>query len=446
MKNISRKGVLFIEFNRNTLKILMIMKLTTFFLLISIISIAAEGYSQSARLNLSLHNASIQELFHEIENQSEFNFFYKDDQIDVNRTVNIEADNSLVGEVLNQVFADSDVSYTVVEKVIVITPKKQAQNIQVTGTVSFASTGETLPGVTVLVKGTETGTITGMDGKYSIEVPDVNAVLVFSYVGYITQEIGINGRSVVDVILEESYEALDEVVIVGYGTQKKVNLTGAVGVAKGEVLENRSIANVGEGLQGIIPNLNVTVRNGDPAQAVDFNIRGYESINGGYPLVLVDGVPMDMNKLNPNDIESISVLKDASAAAIYGARAAFGVILVETKKGTVGKVNVNLSSQWSMAKPIFNMDVVTDPYEFVLARNQASQRTLSSDEFDADMIAGTKAWSENPETAPEWGVLNGELRFYGYNDYQNQIMTDWAPTQQHDLSISGGNVGVIIVT
>jgi len=328
MKNNDRKGVFSIDINRNTLKILMIMKLTTFFFLISIMSVAAKGYSQHARLNLSLQNASIQELFQEIEKQSEFNFFYKDDQIDVNKTVSIEADNSLVGEVLNQVFVDSDVSYTVVEKVIVITPKKQTQNIQVTGTVSFASTGETLPGVTVLVKGTETGTITGMDGKYAIEVPDVNSVLVFSYVGYATQEISINGRSVVDVIMEESIEALDEVIVVGYGTQKKVNLTGAVGTAKGEVLENRSIANVGEGLQGVIPNLNVTIRNGDPAEAVDFNIRGYESITGGYPLVLVDGVPMDMNKLNPNDIESISVLKDASAAAIYGARAAFGEIII----------------------------------------------------------------------------------------------------------------------
>ncbi len=313
----------------------------------------------------------------------------------------------------------------------------KAQNVS--GRITAAENGESLPGVSILVKGTNQGTTTDNDGKYSLKLPNNNATLVVSFIGYLKQEIAVGGRSVVDLALEVDTKALEEVVVVGYGTQEKVNLTGAVGVADSKRLMNRPIANAGEGLQGVIPNLNVNVRNGDPAQAVVFNIRGYESINGGAPLVLVDNVPMDLNRINPNDIESISVLKDASAAAVYGARAAFGVVLVTTKSGKSGKVTVNFGTQTSLAKPIFNMDVVTDPYEFVQARNAANIRTSGVPSYDADMVAGTKAYSENPATAPQWKVVNGTLRFYGFNNYQEQIMTQFAPTSQHDLSVSGGN-------
>jgi TonB-linked SusC/RagA family outer membrane protein len=234
-------------------------------------------------------------------------------------------------------------------------------------------------------------------------------------------------------------QSLSEIVVVGYGTQEKVNLTGAVGVTDGEVLQNRPIANVGEGLQGVVPNLNVDIRNGDPSQPIDFNIRGYESINGGQPLVLVDGVPMDLNKINPNDIESISVLKDASAAAVYGARAAFGVILVTTKRGEGEKISVTFGSEFAWAKPIMFIDPISDPYQFVLARNQANIRTNGAPAFDQDMIDGTKAWSENPTQENAWKVYNGGLRFYGFNNYQERLLTDFAPQQKYDMSVSGAS-------
>jgi TonB-linked SusC/RagA family outer membrane protein len=313
-----------------------------------------------------------------------------------------------------------------------------AQSQSVSGRITAAENGEPLPGVSVLVKGTNQGTTTDNAGKYTLKTPNGNATIVVSFIGYLKQEIVVGSRSTIDFSMEIDTKALEEVVVVGYGTQEKVNLTGAVGVADSKRLMNRPIANAGEGLQGVIPNLNVNVRNGDPAQSVTFNIRGYESINGGSPLVLVDGVPMDLNRLNPNDIESISVLKDASAAAVYGARAAFGVVLVTTKSGKSGKITVNFGTQTSLAKPIFNMDVITDPYEFVQARNAANIRTSGVPTYDADYVAKTKAFSENPATAQQWGVVNGTLRFYGYNDYQNQIMTKFAPTTQHDLSVSGG--------
>lgn len=313
-----------------------------------------------------------------------------------------------------------------------------ARSQTITGRITAAESGEALPGVSVVVKGTTLGTTTDDAGRYSLRLPNANTTLVVSFIGYLRQEIEVGGRSTVNLALSVDNKTLSEVVVVGYGTQEKVNLTGAVGVADAKRLENRPIANAGEGLQGVIPNLNVNVRNGDPAQPITFNVRGYESINGGAPLVLVDNVPMELNRINPNDIESISVLKDASASAVYGARAAFGVVLVTTKSAKSGKISVTVGSQFSLAKPIFNMNLVTDPYEFVTARNAANVRTSGVPTYDADMVAGTKAWSENPATAKQWGVVNGTLRYYGNNDYQNTILTNFAPTNQQDISVSGG--------
>jgi len=298
------------------------------------------------------------------------------------------------------------------------------------------NSGLPLIGVNIIEKGNASnGTITDIDGSYSITVAD-DAILVFSYTGFETQEVSVVGQSVINIDLLEG-NTLDEVVVVGYGSQKKVNLTGAVSAVSGEVLAARPIANVGEGLQGVIPNLNVNIRNGDPAAAIDFNIRGYESINGGAPLILVDGVPMDLNKVNPNDIESISVLKDASAAAVYGARAAFGVVLVKTKSGKDGGMKVSFGAEMALSKPILFIDPVTDPYQYVLARDLATYRTNGSG-FTQDFIDGTRRYSENPTFENAWDVVDGSLRFYGYNNYQDQIITDFAPQRKYDMSVSGG--------
>ncbi len=310
-------------------------------------------------------------------------------------------------------------------------------DVTVSGTVKDQS-GQPIPGATVSVPGTSIGTVTDLDGGFSLTVPE-GATLVISFIGFDSSNIVVGNQTNFDIVLVESTSTLEEVVVVGYGTQQKVNLTGAVGVATSERLENRPIANVGEGLQGVIPNLNIAPRNGDPAASPVFNIRGFQSINGGSPLVLVDNVPMDINRVNPNDIESVSVLKDAAAAAVYGARAAFGVILVTTKSGKAGKVSVSLNSQFSLGKPIFNMDPENDPHRFVLARNIANMRTNGVPAFDDDMVEGTRRWSEDPLNAPRWGVVDGVLRQYGFNNYQNDIMTDFAPTQQHDMTISGGS-------
>lgn len=311
-----------------------------------------------------------------------------------------------------------------------------AQQATIKGTVRGPD-GAVIPGVTVVIKGSSVGTITNTNGVFSFQEVPANAILVFSFVGMRRLEVPASGRANIDVVLQDETIGLEEVVAVGYGTQKKANLTGAVSMATAERLENRPIASVGHGLQGVIPNLNIRYDHGSPTASADFNIRGFESINGGSPLVLVDGVPMDLERINPNDIASVNVLKDASAAAVYGARAAFGVILVETKKGQVGKVNVTLSTEQSLAKPIYTIDPVTDPYQFVQAWNSATLRTDGTNAYDEDYVNGTKAWSENPTEANAWKVLDGELRYYGFNDYHNKLITDFAPQQKYDMTISG---------
>ena len=237
MKNINIIRVFI--YNKDLRKIWLIMRLSVFLLFIGVFQVSATVYSQVTKISLSYEDVTIREVFEEIEKQSEFKFLYRKDHIDVDQQIAIKMKKRRVEDILDKILLPYDnVSYKVLEdNLIVITPKQQTHNV--TGTIRSASTGEALPGVNILVKGTETGTITGMDGTYSIEAPDANSVLVFSYIGYITQEIGISGRSVVDVILEESLEALDEVIVIGYGTQKKINLTGSVSSVNLDKVEYR---------------------------------------------------------------------------------------------------------------------------------------------------------------------------------------------------------------
>ncbi|HUX56170.1 MAG TPA: TonB-dependent receptor [Bacteroidales bacterium] len=421
-------------------------------ILIIITSIAnvfgTDTYSQTAKVTLDMKGITLEQVMDEIENQSEFYFIFNQKQVDINRIVDIEERDMLIDNILAYLFQETNVNYVVLDRKILlttdpldknllsVTSETELQQRQITGKITDEN-GIPLPGVNVQVEGTTIGTISDANGEFSIDVQNDQAVLLFTFIGYNLQKIPVAGRTTFDISLVPSLLALEEVVVIGYGTQRKANLTGAVGVATAEMIERRPAVSVGNALQGVIPNLNITQRNGDPTTSSDFNIRGYESINGGSPLILVDGVPMDLEMINPNDIKSISVLKDAAAAAIYGARAAFGVILVETKKGQSGKINLFLSTEQSMAKPIFLMDVVRDPLQAALAWNQAYQRSYGNDRYDATYIAGIKNWQANPTVENEWGLRNGTLEYYGNNDYQNKLIADFAPQQKYDFSISG---------
>ena len=320
------------------------------------------------------------------------------------------------------------------------------QGIQITGTVIDID-GNTLPGASVVVKGTLQGSVTDINGGYSLQVPNENATLVFSFVGFTEQEIMVGNQRVINVTLSEGTKLIEEIVVVGYGTQKKANLTGAVSIVSSDKLDNRPMASSGHGLQGLVPNLNVTFNDGDPTTAASFNVRGYTSINGGGPLILVDGVPMDLDRINPSDIASVTVLKDAASAAIYGSRAGFGVILVETKKGKSKKAVVTFSAEQSWAKSIFHYDPVTDPYEFMIWRNKAQERVTGSPQFSQTRLDRAKAWSENPTFENAWTVNRttnattgqitaASLDFNGYNDYKNKLLNEFAPQQKYDMSVS----------
>lgn len=223
--------------------------------------------------------------------------------------------------------------------------------------------GTAIPYASVNVKGTTKGTNTDEEGKYSIEVENEQSILVFSYIGYSTIEVLVGQQTTINITLKIDAKLLSEVVVVGYGVQKKANLTGAVDQISSEVFDNRPLTNLNQGLQGVMPNLNIRMGDGKPNQAPSFNIRGATSIGqGGNALVLIDNVEGDPSLINPNDIASITLLKDAASASIYGARGVFGVILITTKNPTAGKTSINYSSNYSFKKPISVPDLVTDGY------------------------------------------------------------------------------------
>lgn len=247
-----------------------------------------------------------------------------------------------------------------------------AQNRTMQGTVLDAA-GQPVPGAGVVLQGTTNGTITAADGTYSLRVPDKDVIIEFSSLGYQTQTVSVPaGQNLVNVTLSEDNLTLEETVVVGYGVQKKVNLTGAITAIDSKSIENRSAHNLTTMLQGSVPGLNVSTSSGNPGSTGSLNVRGFTSINGGDPLVLIDGIEGSINRINPQDVESISVIKDASSAAVYGARAAYGVILVTTRSGAVDKdkATVRYNGRWGVEMPTTSTDWETRGYWSVYTLNK----------------------------------------------------------------------------
>lgn len=324
-----------------------------------------------------------------------------------------------------------------------------AQNRSISGKV-FDTNEEPLIGVTVTIENTTIGAITDIDGAFTLQVPEGKVVLNVSYVGFVPQKVTVaSGQSNVTVRLSEDAVLLNEVVVVGYGKQKKVNLTGAVASVGGEELENRVTKSLSSMLQGTVAGLNVTTSSGVPGSSASINVRGITSIHESELLVLIDGAVGDIDRVNPNDVESISVIKDASAAAIYGARAAFGVILVTTKSGAAkdGKATVRYSGRFGWQAPTTSTDYETTGYWSVYTINQfwqANSGTLYVDYTDQDM---QELWNrvndktEHPDRP--WvveDVRNGRNQwvYYGNYDWWHSLYRDNRPMQQHNVSISGG--------
>jgi len=335
----------------NFSKLLLKMKITTLLLFCGVLNVmAVTSYSQSTKISLNLKNTPIEQVLDKIEQESEFYFLYNQKLIDVSRKVDIIAENKSIRDILNDLFDGYDVKFAVCDRQIILINEQDSwlldelQQFMVTGKVTDASTNQPVPGVNVIVKGTTIGTMTDASGNYSLNVPDRNGTLVFSFIGYTTQEIPLEGRSSLNVSLASEAISLEEVVVIGYGTIKKSDVTGALTSISEKTLSERPVQNVVQALQGKATGVDI-ITNIKPGELNPVTIRGNRSMQASNtPLYVVDGIPLAIGNLtdfNPNDISSVEILKDASATAIYGSRGANGVILITTKKGTVGKINVN---------------------------------------------------------------------------------------------------------
>lgn len=316
----------------------------------------------------------------------------------------------------------------------------RAQQHRVSGTVRSQETGNALPGARVTVEGTSVSALTDANGHYVLDAPRASGTLLFTSLGFAEQKVQLAGQDVVDVLLVPSAIELEGVVVVGYGTQRKENLTGAVGEVTAAQLEDRPITSVAQGLQGASPNLNIIFDSGQPGAKADFNIRGVTSINGGSPLVLIDGVPGDPDLLNPQDIEQVSILKDAASAAIYGARGAFGVILITTKHATRQKPQVTYSSNVAWSRPTIVPEAVTDPYTSMMLYNDAYKAYAGKDVFTQADLEYAKQRSENP-TLPAVVVdttSSGlKYKYFGDTNWFHELYNYHHPVARQEASVSG---------
>ncbi len=326
-----------------------------------------------------------------------------------------------------------------------------AASRQVTGTITDEA-GEPLIGVSVMLDKSRTGCMTDIDGNFSLQIPEGEATLKIVYVGYQSQQIKVApGQNALKIVMKEDAQTLEETVVIGYGTQKKVNLTGAVASVDGKSFEDRPAATISNMLQGSVAGLNVTTSSGVPGSSPDLNIRGKASINGGSPLVLIDGSIGEIDNVNPNDVQSISVIKDASAAAVYGARAAFGVILVTTKNGQEkeGKATVRYNGRFGWEEPTTSTDYETTGYwsvylvnRFWEATNGAGSQYIKYDANDMqELLARVNDKTEHPDRP--WVVetmYNGRKawKYYANTDWYNTLYNDKYFQQQHNISLSGG--------
>ncbi len=389
-------------------KLLLIMRLTCFLILISFFASTASVYSQSAKLTIKMKNSRIADVFDAIEQQSDFYFFYNRDNFDDNKVVSIDVEGKTIDEILNKLFTEQSVTYEIVDRNILIKAAGKAEGAEiqqqkrVTGKVTEED-GNPLPGVTVLLKGTTSGTVTDINGTYTIGDVSSDNVLVFSFVGMKTKEITVGSQSVINVTLTSDAINMDEIVVVGYGTMEKREVTSSITSVKSSELIPGTSGNPLTAMQGKVTGLSIQSDNGtSPNAGTSLQLRGVASVLAGQgPLVVIDGVPGgSINSVSREDIQSIDILKDASAGAIYGTRAAGGVILITTKQAKAGKIRLSYTTELTTETIRRKPDV------------------LSAKEF----------------------VENGLGQDYGHTtDWYDEVTVDHPFRQRHHINLSGGS-------
>ncbi|WP_316792425.1 SusC/RagA family TonB-linked outer membrane protein [Pedobacter frigoris] len=406
--------------------------------------VAETVFSQNlkdVKVSINLKGESLERAIEKISKTSKLDFSYNNNELRKVKGIILEAEDRPLDEILNEILDDTPFSFRVADKNIVIF--KRRENILVGQEIIKGKVtddmGVPLAGVTVSVKGTSKAVKTGADGSYQIETTSPGDVLVFTYMGLTTTEVVVGTQQQLNVVMKDDQKILNEVVVVGYGVQKKINLSGAVDGITSKDIENRPFPNIGAGLQGLIPNLNVTITNGQANSAPSFNIRGYTSLNGGGPYILVDNVPFtagELMALNPNDVESVSVLKDAASAAIYGARGAFGVILITTKRAKSDQLKVSANTYYAIRTLGKVPEIVTDPLKTMEYKHDAAYPLYNL--FPENVREYAKQRSENP-SLPAVIISPTDPNawmYYGSTNWLDEVYNKTAPTYSANMNIS----------
>jgi len=401
--------------------ILQIMKLSSVLILLTTLQLTAVSYSQTARVSMKIVNGTISDVFREIENQSDFTIFYKDNQLDVTNTINLTAVNQPLNQVLTETLRSTNSTFKILDKIIVITPAEMQQPT-VSGVVRDQD-NQPLPGVSIVVKGTTLGTITNLEGYFELAIPSDAEVLVFSFMGMRTQEIMIDGKTTFSVTMEEELVGLDEVIVVGYGSMKKSDLTGSISSVERENIVGQAVYSIDNVLQGQSAGVQITSGGFRPGQGSSILIRGQRSLAGSNaPLIIIDGVPIEggLMDINPSDVESVEILKDASSCAIYGSRAANGVILITTRRGMEGKPVVEYNGYAGPQYTFKRLDLMDTP---TYAQFRRDAYTLENQYVNDEGIFAPwqlEAIAQNRTT-----------------DWQDLVF-DQGFQQKHNLSVRGG--------
>jgi TonB-linked SusC/RagA family outer membrane protein len=412
-------------------KIPIFMRITVLLLFVTVLQSGANNlYSQTARVSLNMRNASVEEVLHTIEEESEFYFLYNSKLVDVDRKVNVHVKSQPVEAVLNKLFEETDVAYKMEDRQIILSKKefikheRQQEKRKITGSV-VDEVGEPVVGAGIIEDGTANGVISGINGEFSIDVAE-NATIRISYVGYLTQTIVITNQTTLTVVMTEDTQTLDEIVVVGYGQQKKVSITGAVGSIKNESI-NRMANSTEAAMQGVSPGLTILDKGGAPGRAdTKLRIRGITTINNSDALLLVDGIEQRISDINPDDIESISILKDASTTAIYGSRAANGVVLITTKRGKEGGVKIDLNTYWGIQN-VTNKPEHMESVAYMRQQNYAFKNAGQNPRYSETFI---QEWIDNHTKDP--------ITYRKANQWQDVAYRN-ALQHNYNLSVSGGN-------
>ena len=407
-----------------------VMKLTSLFGVLCVSSaFAINVNSQSLRVNIHTNQKQAKEVIKQIEEQTDYLFVYNHDKVNLNNTVTIQANNETVAEVLNQMFVGTDIIYAMQGNNILLMQKDavvQQSGKVVTGTIVDPS-GMPVIGANVMVKGTTNGTITDMDGKFSLEVEE-GATLQISYIGYANQEIKVGNQKTLSIALKEDAEALDELVVIGYGTARKIDLTGSTSSLGGEKLQMRNSPQLSSQLQGQMAGVQITRSSGDPSAGATIRVRGVTTLSTNDPLIIIDGIPGEINDVAPEDVKDIQVLKDAASAAIYGSRAAAGVVLITTKRAKNKDFHLSYNVEYGIdaptAVPKFANAVQWMTGYNELAYNDGASSLNSA--YSEDLINNyAQLRAENPDLYPDTDFLDLALKKTTHH-------------QHHSFSLSGG--------